>query len=106
MHPPICTSSDTLGLKQPVSSPSTFGSLPPAWTQTRCGFALSQYSKCPISSENATLYECAAQGTRVCGPDVEYIGWNAYGCSVHVLAFGWNNGCANPFAMLAVIDPF
>ena len=38
-----------------------------------------QYSKWPISSENATLYEWAAHGTRVCSLEVEYIGWKAYG---------------------------
>src|SRR6266496_2412840 len=105
MHPPTWTRSEALGLKHPWSSPSVFVSLPPGRTQRCCAFALSQYSKCPISSENATLYECAAHGTRVCTPDVEYIGWNAYGASVHVLASGWNSGCANPFATLAVIDP-
>src|SRR5260370_37947187 len=36
-----------------------------------------QYSKCPISSENAMLYEWAAHGTRVCSLAVLYIGWKA-----------------------------
>jgi hypothetical protein len=62
-----------------------------------------QYSNCPISSENATLYECVAHGTRLCSFDVEYIGWNAYGSSVHVEAVGWIAG-VRPFATLAVIE--
>ena len=37
--------------------------------------------------------------------DVEYIGWKAYGSSAQVEAAGWNSGCANPFATLAVIEP-
>src|SRR5262245_22972008 len=64
-----------------------------------------QYSKWPISSENATLYECAAHSTRVAGVDVLNIGWNAYGCMVQVLAPGWKSPSAKPFAMLAVIEP-
>src|SRR5438067_1968573 len=42
---------------------------------TRQLVELPQYSKCPISSENATLYEWAAHSTRVSGLDVLYMGW-------------------------------
>ena len=66
---------------------------------------VSQYSKCPSSSEKPTLKECAAQGTRVCSLDVAYIGWKAYGVEVHVEAVGLKLICANPLAMLAVIAP-
>src|SRR5437773_11437520 len=98
MHPETCTSSDSAELKQNSSSLSAVASAHlPFLTRP-------QYSKCPISSENATLYECAAHGTRVCSFAVEYIGWNAYGSSVHVVAVGWNSGCAKPFATLAVIE--
>jgi hypothetical protein len=41
----------------------------------------------------------------VCWLEVAYIGCQAYGASLHVLAVGWNSGCANPFATLAVVDP-
>ena len=51
------------------------------------------------------MYECAAQGTRVCSLDVEYMGWNAYGCSVHRPAAGSYITWANPLAVLAVIRP-
>ena len=87
MHPPIGTSSEKAGEKQPRSSPSMLPSLllvqrPPSRA------TVLQYSKWPISSEKATLYECAAHGTRVCSLDVEYIGWNAYGVCVQVAALG------------------
>src|SRR6188472_1863484 len=70
MQPPIWTSSDASGLKQLLSSSSFFLSPTPGFTQVPCGLARLQYSKWPISSENATLYEWAAQGTRVCSFDV------------------------------------
>ena len=54
-HPPTCTRSDALALKQFVSSPSRLGSSTPGLTQLPCVFAWAQYSKCPISSEKATL---------------------------------------------------
>ena len=40
---------------------------------------LAQYSKCPISSENAMLYVCAALTLRVAGVDVLNSGWKLYG---------------------------
>src|SRR6266496_3293727 len=92
--------SDSDAGRQKKSSPSEPGSLHVP------SFATSaQYSQRPISSENATLYECAAHGTRVCSPDVAYIGWNAYCSSEQVDACGWKSGCANPFPTLAVIEP-
>src|SRR4029078_1545707 len=74
-QPPIGMSVDAAGLKHVVSSSSSAASLllmqsPPSrvtWLQ---------YSKCPISSEKAVLYECAAHGTRVFSLEVEYIGRN------------------------------
>src|SRR5438270_135698 len=79
-QPPICTRVLLAGLKHATSSPS--GGLPlsapPDIVQAPPSLATaSQYSKWPISSENATLYEWAAHGTRVCSLDVEYIGWKA-----------------------------
>ena len=43
------------------------------------GSICEQKSKCPISSEKATLYECADHRTPTPGFDVEYIGWKSYG---------------------------
>ena len=43
--------------------------------------------------------------TRVCGLDVLYIGWNAYGMAVQLDPVGWNLICAKPLDGLAVIDP-
>jgi hypothetical protein len=55
-----------------------FGSLSPcAGLQLKLESILVQFSKWPISSEKATLYECAAHRTRVSGDDVLYIGWKA-----------------------------
>ena len=105
MHPPIWTSSDSSALKHATSSPSFLLSPSPGLTHLPWTFAWSQYSKWPISSEKATLYECAAHGTRVCSLDVEYIGWNAYGDWLHVSAVGSKLTCANPLPSLAVIDP-
>src|SRR5437762_5648358 len=104
MQPPTGTSSESLALKQPTSSESFFFSLRPGWTHLP-RTALSQYSKWPISSEKATLYECAAHGTRVCSLEVAYIGWNAYAVWLQVAAVGSKFTWAKPFATLAVIDP-
>ena len=80
MHPPTWTRSETAGLKQVVSSSSAVGS---AQSPPSTGI-VEQYWKWPISSEAATLYECAAHGTRVCSLEVAYIGWNAYALWEHV----------------------
>src|SRR5262249_17431433 len=70
------------------------------------GFGPSQFSKCPISSENAVLYVCAAQITRVCGEEVEYIGWKSYGVLTQlVLGAGAYWTWPKPLAALAVMDP-
>ena len=82
MQPPTCTSSENAGLKHVDVVLSAVGS---AQSPPSTGI-VEQYWKCPISSEAATLYECAAHGTRVCSLDVEYIGWNAYGLCEHVPA--------------------
>src|SRR5437773_6943140 len=99
MHPETCTSSDSAELKQNSSSLSAVASAHlPFLTRP-------QYSKCPISSEKATLYEWAAHGTRVCSLEVAYIGWNAYGLCEQVSASGSKLTWANPLSTLAVIDP-
>src|SRR5215469_5627034 len=84
-HPPICTSSEALAGRQKLSSPS--GSIPavsPSLVSEPSGCrqvlsgsvpTLPQYSKCPISSEKAMLYVCAALKLRVCGDEVLYIAW-------------------------------
>src|SRR5258706_3162971 len=80
MQPPTWIRSDASALKQPASSPYFLLLSPSAGlTHLPWAFAWPQYSKWPISSAYDTLYECAAQGTRVCSLDVEYIGWHAYG---------------------------
>jgi hypothetical protein len=52
---PTWMSSEASALKQLKSSASFFGSLTPGVTQVPWTFALSQYSRCPISSEKDTL---------------------------------------------------
>src|SRR2546428_7864602 len=64
-----------------------------------------QDSKCPVSSEKATLYECAAQMTRVCSDDVLYIGWKSYGMLLQLVPVGSYWTWPNPLAALAVIEP-
>src|SRR5580765_2225042 len=93
MQPPTGTSSDSAEVKQPPSSSSRLSSplavqLPPSPSTAE------QYSKWPISSENATLYECAAHGTRVCSLEVEYIGRNVYGDWLHAAEVGSKFTCA------------
>src|SRR5215469_16857726 len=61
--------------------------------------------KCPISVSIATLYEPAAQVTRVFVVDVLYIGWKSYGMALQDVPFGSNPTCAKPLALLAVIVP-
>ena len=63
--------------KQERSSKSGLDPLPSEFpfVQRKLELAWLQYSKWPISSEKATLYECAAHSTRVLGVDVLYIGW-------------------------------
>ena len=65
MQPPIGTRVEKAALKHPSSSPSSAASLLLVHSPPSAATAL-QYSKWPISSENATLYEWAAHGTRVC----------------------------------------
>src|SRR6476661_3655950 len=101
MQPPTCTRSETAGLKHVESSPSAVGS---AQSPPSTGI-VEQYWKCPISSDAATLYECAAHGTRVCSLDVAYIGWKPYALCEHCGASGSKLTCANPFAGLAVMEP-
>src|SRR6476619_1017579 len=92
MQPPIGTSRASAELKQPVSSSSRLASL--FAVQSRPSpLTAEQYSKWPISSANATLYECAAHGTRVCSLDVEYIGRNVYGDWLHAAAVGSKFTC-------------
>src|SRR5690349_24328926 len=102
MQPEIGTSSESAALKQPVSSSSSEGS--PLLVQSPALTAL-QYSKWPISSENATLYECAAHGTRVCSLEVAYSGWKAAGMFVQVVPVGSHFTWPNWLATLAVIEP-
>src|SRR4029078_6791386 len=106
MQPPTWTRSESSGLKQDESSPS-FLLLSPSAGLTHLPWTLAwpQYSKWPISSAKATLYEWAAHGTRVCSLDVAYMGWKAYGVCVHAAAFGAKLTWAKPLATLAVIDP-
>src|SRR5262245_19956903 len=104
MHPPIGTRSETAAEKHLASSPSMLPSLLLVHSRPSESTVL-QYSKCPISSEAATLYEWAAHGTRVCSLEVEYIGWKLYGDCEHVAASGSKLTCAKPFAALAVIEP-
>ena len=54
-QPPIAIRSDASALKHCVSSASFLFSVTPGLTQTPLTFAWLQYSKCPISSANATL---------------------------------------------------
>src|SRR5215471_19690086 len=92
--------------KQPTSSPSVAASRPPATVHRPVLVStVLQNSKWPVSSEKATFWLCAAQGTRVCSLDVAYIGWKAYGVSLQVVALGWKFTCVNPLAMLAVMEP-
>src|SRR5882757_10933864 len=52
------------------------------------GFGPLQFSKCPISDVKEMLVVCAAQMTRVCSDDVEYIGWKLYGMLTQLLPAG------------------
>ena len=76
----------------------------PNWVAGIC-FGPLQNWKWPISVSNATLYEPAAQVTRVFGVDWLYIGWKLYGMAVQDEPVGAYLTCANPFAALAVMDP-
>src|SRR5207245_3902143 len=51
------------------------------------------------------LYECAAQGTRVCSELVLYSGWKSYGRFLQTEPFGSYWTCPKPFAALAVMKP-
>src|SRR4029079_15637586 len=106
MQPPTWIRSESSGLKQLLSSTSFLLLSPSAgFTHLPWTLAWPQYSKWPISSAKATLYEWAAHGTRVCSLEVEYIGWKAYGVCVHVDAVGSKLTWAKPLATLAVIEP-
>src|SRR5262249_51451887 len=70
------------------------------------GVGASQFSKWPISSGKAGLWGWAAQITRVCGEEVEYIGWKSYGTLTQlVLGAGAYWTWPKPLAALAVMDP-
>src|SRR5580704_16356091 len=94
--------------KSSASDGSLFAPTPssPPELQPRELFTALQKSKCPISSENATLYVCAAHGTRVSGLEVEYIGWKLYGMAVQPEPVGSNFTCAKLLAALATMKPF
>ena len=49
---------------------------------------------------------CAAQMTRVCSDEVEYIGWKLYGMLTQLVPVGSYWTWPNPLAALAVMDPF
>src|SRR5262245_49265021 len=80
-HPLILTTVASAAGTQKTSSPS--GALPAgsdSAERAQLKFASSsrQFSKCPISSENATLYVCADH-VLPRGFAVLYSGWKAYG---------------------------
>src|SRR6266852_3510811 len=51
------------------------------------------------------LYECVAQGTRVCSELVLYSGWKSYGRFLQTEPFGSYWTWPKPFAALATIKP-
>ena len=59
----------------------------PGLAQLKFASSLRQFSKCPISSDIATLYVCADH-VFPRGLAVEYSGWNAYGASWQVFDVG------------------
>src|SRR5690348_8646798 len=77
VHPLSGMRDDRPAVKQKLSSSSgPLGSVELADAQTPvplrmlAPFTFGQYSKWPISSEKAMLYECAAHTTRVCSLEV------------------------------------
>src|SRR5262245_30156859 len=89
-HPLIFTRDESAAGTQKLLPSSGSGFEPsklPGFTQLNCESSLRQFSKCPISSEKATLYVCADQ-VLPRGFAVSYSGWNAYGASWHVDDFG------------------
>src|SRR5882757_6405339 len=98
------TSKESVPGTQPLSSASRLGSWLPAWVQSPFALMARQFSKCPISSDMATLYVCADQ-VLPRGLAVEYSGWNAYGFTLQVLDVGWYRTWPNPLAFDAVIEP-
>src|SRR5579859_2356427 len=102
----MCTSVESLPGTQKLlpSSSSRLESCLPGWTQLNCVSSFRQFSKCPISSDIATLYVCADH-VLPRGLPVEYSGWKAYGSAWHVEDVGWYRMCPNPFAVDAVIEP-
>ena len=59
----------------------------PGTAQLEFASSCRQFSKCPISSDIATLYVCADH-VFPRGFPVEYSGWKAYGADRHVVASG------------------
>src|ERR1700730_14912923 len=110
VQPPIGI--NTKDLSKAASKHATSSSAPPrplsesSWVQVPPSPSTAlQYSKCPISSEKATLYECAAHGTRVCSLEVAYMGWKSYGRLEQVLSFGAKMICWKPLSRLDVLEP-
>src|SRR3954449_5544157 len=107
-HPLIFTSVESAaGTQKSLSSSSS--SAPLSWSPGLTQFvfvasSLRQFSKCPISSDIATLYVCADQ-VLPRGFAVEYSGWNAYGSMLQVAESGWYRMWPKPFATDAVIEP-
>src|SRR5690348_16636888 len=88
--------------------PSSSSSPPASWlpgvVQLAFASIARQFSKCPTSSDIATLYVWALHVfPRVFA--VEYSGWKAYGASWQVVEFGVYRMWPNPLATEAVIEP-
>src|SRR5437879_12577657 len=94
--------------KQKLSSLSLGSMSPPNpsdWPHVPWVCTLLQKSKCPISSENAMLYECAAHCTLVASEDVLYMGWKSYGMLVQAVPVGANWTMPKLLAALATMNP-
>ena len=115
-----CPSQSSSSLKQPLiwtsvesvpgtqkllssSSSSPPLSWAPGTAQLNCASICTQFSKCPISSDIATLYVCADH-VLPRGLAVEYSGWKAYGFSWQVFELGVYRMWPNPFAVDAVMN--
>src|SRR5215467_240848 len=123
VQPATLNTRASLAGKQKMSSPSGFCALTPRpsvlpfvhtvglplgrrpnWV-AGIFFGPVQNWKWPISLSNATLYDSAAQVTRVFVVDVLYMGWKLYGMLMQDDPLGSNFTCPKPLALLAVIDP-